>query len=177
MKDALTYTVRTISEDDWTTLRTVRLQALAESPTSFETLHADAAAWPVARWRDRARGSAVSRDVIAFRGAEPVGMAGAYIGDDGAGEVISVWVHPAHRGCGVGRLVVAGAMEWARSAGGARFRLWVTDGNDAARNLYETLGFVATGARQPVSTQPGIEEIEMRLAEPDPVRPTPQPPR
>lgn len=159
------YSVRTIGEDDWELLRDVRLQALHESPESFETRHADAAAWPEERWRSRARGSERARDVMAFAGDTPVGMAGAYVEDDGDGEVISVWVHPMHRGHGVGRELVLGAIAWARTAGVTRFRLWVTDGNDAAVALYAGLGFVATGKRQPLPTQPWLEEVQMRLDE------------
>lgn len=162
------YRVRAIGESDWPTLRAVRLRALSESPTSFETLHEDAVAWPVERWQGRARGSSLARDVIAFAGEEAVGMAGVYIEDDGDGEVISVWVDPAHRGRGVARLLVTAAMDWARAAGVTRFRLWVTDGNDGARVLYERLGFVATGRRQPLPTRPWLEEVQMRLEEAPP---------
>ncbi|MGY0536566.1 hypothetical protein ACW14X_03545 [Nocardioides sp. YJ-D4] len=50
--------VRTIAADDWSLLRNVSLQALADSPDAFRTTLAEAQALPEDFWRQRAEGSA-----------------------------------------------------------------------------------------------------------------------
>lgn len=41
-----------------------------------------------------------------------------------------------------------------RATGVGRAWLWVLDGNEAAYALYRKLGFVSTGVRQPLRTDP-----------------------
>lgn len=53
----------------------------------------------------------------------------------------AVAVRPQARGQGVGRALMAHAMDAARRAGRARVALYVVEGNDAATHLYESLGF------------------------------------
>jgi ribosomal protein S18 acetylase RimI-like enzyme len=66
-------------------------------------------------------------------------------GDDGAAELISMWVSPAARGRGVGDRLVRAVEEWARQAGAGLLRLAVTEGNDSAITLYRRCGFADTG--------------------------------
>jgi ribosomal protein S18 acetylase RimI-like enzyme len=155
--------IRGTSEADWRQLRRVRLQALADSPAAFGTTLEEAEAFPEQRWRDRARGSDVARQFLAWMGEEPVGLAGAII-EPGYAEVVSVWVRPDQRGRGVARGLMDAAIGFAVSAGAGEIRLWVTDGNSPARGLYQRLGFRATGERQPLPSNPSIEEVELVLA-------------
>ncbi len=157
------YVVRVATEDDWRVLREVRLRALADAPTAFETTLAQAQSFPEERWRARSRGSAASRDFLAFARTQPeaVGMAGLSVEDPGVGDIISVWVHPGHRGQHLATALVDATLRFARDLGLARLRLWVTEGNVAAETLYARLGFVFTGARQPIPTRPHVHEREM----------------
>jgi len=64
-----------------------------------------------------------------------------------------VFVEPAHRGQGFGRAVVAAAIDLARSWPGVDYvDLGASERADAARRLYESLGFVAWG-REPEATE------------------------
>jgi ribosomal protein S18 acetylase RimI-like enzyme len=154
--------IRRASEADWRQLRRVRIQALADSPTAFGTTLEEAEAFPEQRWRDRARGSDTARQFLAWSGEQPVGLAGLII-EPGYAEVVSVWVRPDQRGRGVARKLMDAAIGFAVSAGAADVRLWVTDGDSPARALYERLGFRATGERQPLPSNPSIEEVELVL--------------
>ncbi len=49
------------------------------------------------------------------------------------------------RGRGVGRALMDAAIEWARAAGAHKVELQVWPHNDAARRLYERMGFVQEG--------------------------------
>ena len=91
---------------------------------------------------------------------EPVGIAGAFQ-TDGRYHVISMWTSPRRRGTGVGRALLEAAVAF---AGDADVLLSVTDGNDAARHLYESYGFVATGVTEPLRSNAALQISELRLA-------------
>lgn len=69
-----------------------------------------------------------------------------------------MWVSPAWRGQGIGDLLVAQAIAWASDT---PIRLWVVEDNQAARKLYERLGFQATGQYQPHPNDPAVRELRM----------------
>jgi GNAT superfamily N-acetyltransferase len=112
-------------------------------------------------WRARL----ASRAQFAARsGGAVVGTAGGIASEDGqAAELISMWVHPASRGAGVGGLLVATVIDWARDAGFGQLRLWVVEGNSAALSLYERFGFSRTGNVAPVRPAEAALEFEMSL--------------
>jgi GNAT superfamily N-acetyltransferase len=155
--------VRRLGEDDWALLRDVRLTALAESPLAFASTHAREAGFDEQMWRSRTRTAAW---FIAL-GADgtPVGILAGRDEDDtpdGERHVVAMWAAPAARGTGVGAGLLEAVTAWARDDGARTLTLWVVDGNDAARRLYEGWGFVSTGERQPV---PGrISAMEEKYA-------------
>ena len=159
----MSYVVRPLVEDDWVTLRAIRLEALGESPSSFGSTLARETAFTDELWRERARGSATTRLFLAWKDEAPVGIAGLFDEGDGTAQIVSVWVRPAHRGRGVARALTTATVRFAGERGFGILRLWVTDGNDVARTLYEHLGFIATGTRQPLPSDPSLEEHEMEL--------------
>jgi len=137
--------LRILTPDDWPLWRALRHAALEEAPYAFGSTLAD---WQgdgdrEARWR--ARLEPPSHNVIACLGAEPVGMVSGMPADDVVVELISMWVSPAGRGHGVGDALVQEVVRWARSVGSRVVRLDVSDGNDAAAQLYLRNGFAYTG--------------------------------
>ena len=140
-----------LTPDAWRDYRAIRLTALADAPSAFgSTLAAERLSREV-DWRARLAGRA--QFVVRCRG-ETVGTAGG-ITDAGAESgaiLVSMWVHPAWRGRGVGDLLVRGVLDWAREQGHTEVRLWVSVGNAAAERLYARHGFVRTGESQPITT-------------------------
>lgn len=79
--------------------------------------------------------------------------------------ISAVFVHPAYRGRGLGRAVMAAAMEAARAWGVEWIDLGVSENSPAALRLYEGLGFSAWG-REPEATEHNgrrYDEIHMTL--------------
>ncbi len=159
----MNHLVRTVSEDDWAALRSIRLKALADSPSSFGSTFAREQAFTEELWRERARGSATTRLFLATKERAAIGVAGVFDEGDGSVQLVSVWVSPEHRCRGVGRALTTAALRFAAERGFVIVRLWVTDGNATARALYEQLGFTPTGKRQPLPSDPALEEHELEL--------------
>jgi ribosomal protein S18 acetylase RimI-like enzyme len=157
------YRVVGLAEADWAVLRGIRLQALAESPTAFGSTLAQEQEFSEERWRKRAGGSEGARFFVALMDDAAVGIAGVFDERDGSAQMVSVWVNPQHRGRGVARRLTSAALRFAAAQGFAIIRLWVTDGNAIARNLYERLGFTLTGNRQPLPSDPSLDEHELQL--------------
>jgi GNAT superfamily N-acetyltransferase len=156
--------VREVTQDDWEVLRDVRLTALAEAPDAFGSTRAREAAFTEEQWRGRFS----ERSVTYFAHREPrppvstgpVGLAGVYV-EDGTADLVSMWVRPPGRGLGVGEALVAAAASWAKAHDFRTLYLWVTESNAPARRLYERCGFSPTGERQPLPSDPTLQEIRM----------------
>ena len=72
-----------------------------------------------------------------------------------------MWTSPTHRRSGVGRALIEAVIAWAEETGGTHVGLWVTVGNTAAESLYQSMGFVPTGERQVLPSDPSKDEARM----------------
>ncbi len=155
--------VREVSGDEWETLRDVRLAALREAPAAFGSTYAREAPFTEEQWRGRLNARAVTFFADLEDDAGPAGLASVFV-EDGAAEVVSMWVRPSARGQGVGAALVDAAADWAKARGHDSLYLWVTESNTAARVLYERCGFTTTGERQPLPSDPSLREVQMLRA-------------
>jgi GNAT superfamily N-acetyltransferase len=142
----------------------MRLTALGEAPYAFaSTLDRERDDEP-AQWRER-----LTRHpwFLACADDEPAGLAAGVPSSDGLTErrhLISMWVRPSHRGLGLAALLIDAVREWAIADGARELALWVADGNEAAVRAYARAGFVATGRRQPLPSNPSVGEEQWLLA-------------
>jgi len=150
--------VRRLVPDDWEAQRSLRLAALADSPSAFLTTLDQARQAPEQQWRDRI---ATSPHFLAEFNGTPAGMAVGLLIDDGTAEVVGVWVHPDARGSGAIEGLLDAVSAWAADEGHDRLGLWVVDGNERAERAYARYGFTRTGRSQPVPGRPGETEVEM----------------
>jgi ribosomal protein S18 acetylase RimI-like enzyme len=95
------------------------------------------------------------------RASEPAGLIGGYPETADIVELVSMYVRPKARGRGVGEALVAAVFAWAQARDAKTVHLWVTESNDPARALYERCGFSLTGERQPLPSDPSLDEIAM----------------
>lgn len=154
--------VRETVMDDWQALCGIRLEALRDAPTAFASTYEREALRGEAHWRDRiARGGTFLAYIPEVSASEPAGLIGGYQEDPVTVELVSMYVRPRARGCGVGEALVATVIDWAGKRNAASVHLWVTETNTHARALYERCGFALTGERQPLPSDPGIGEVAM----------------
>jgi GNAT superfamily N-acetyltransferase len=100
---------------------------------------------------------------LALSGSDIRGSAAIDGEDLGAGKAHLRWVivEDDMRGTGIGRRLVAEAVNFCDQRGFAEIHLWTFKGLDAARHLYESFGFVL--AEEWLGNQWGTEVVEQRF--------------
>ena len=147
-----------IGPDDWERLRALRARVLGTDPDSFGSTLELEQRYDETQWRGRLeRGYSI----IALLDDLPIGLGGLFEVSAGMSLIVSMWVAPEVRGRGVGRMILDDVLTAAPPEN--RVLLWVTDGNSAARRLYERAGFVDTGAREPLRPGSPLTKSEMEL--------------
>ncbi len=144
-------TVRTLTADAWEVWRDLRLRALMDAPEAFMSTYGEEAAKPDSFWQDVVAATAAHERGnlwVADVDGVPVGQAFGRLDPDGASvHAFAMWVSPEARGQGVGRLLLEAILDWGREAGASLADLWVTEGNEAAEELYRRTGFEPAGER------------------------------
>ncbi|MGB9990005.1 GNAT family N-acetyltransferase [Massilia sp. SM-13] len=156
-------TIRRTTEEDWASLKAVRLAALRDAPDAFGLSYATAAAWTEADWRERAA-CRRAEYALAFDGTQVVGMAGGLAGAGGEYELIGMWVDPACRGTSAAARLVDAIKRYASAAGHRRVVLAVAPANARAAAFYRRQGFSWLPERYPLDSNPDIELQKMSCA-------------
>jgi GNAT superfamily N-acetyltransferase len=153
------FSVRRAAIGDEPLLRTLRLQALTDSPRTFGSTYEREVARTMEDWR---RWLAPGATFLLEAGGEPRGLvAGVRDANDAlAVHLMAMWVHPGLRGTGAADALVSSVKAWANEIGATQVRLNVVERNTRARRCYERSGFRATGRRS-VLERSGDTEIEM----------------
>ena len=163
--------IRRLTSADAAAYRNIRLAGLSETPEAFGSTFERENTQPLAWFCDRLRDSQVFG---AFRSTELLGVAG-FRGRNGEKErhkglLWGMYVRPNARKTGVGRQLVEAVIDYARDRVEV-IQLSVVSGNERARRLYGSLGFVEYGLEKKSLKQDGryYDEILMALdLNPDP---------
>jgi ribosomal protein S18 acetylase RimI-like enzyme len=148
--------VRRLAPDDWELWRDVRLESLADAPYAYGSTLDRERAFDEATWRSRLNGE-TGVAVVATLGPDAVGVMAVYTPPgEGWAMLVAAWVCPTARGRGVGDALVAELLDWSREHGYAELELRVADGNDPARKLFLRNGFLPTGEREPLESDPSV---------------------
>jgi GNAT superfamily N-acetyltransferase len=150
---------------EWRALRSLRLEALEVSPLSYGSTHAREVLRPDRDWRERAAAGAAGKEEVAIAAVAAggwVGMARGYL-EPPLAHLIAVYVTPDWRRHGIGEAVSRAVVGWARERGASAILLGVSDWNDGARRVYESIGFVPTGVKRSLPWNAAVTESEMRL--------------
>ena len=154
--------VREVTDGDVEAFRDIRLEALRDAPEAFGSTFAREVAFAEADWQRRiARGGNFLGYLPEASATEPAGLIGGFQEDPQTVELVSMFVRPRARGRGVGEALIATVIDWAAARNASSVHLWVTETNKPARLLYERCGFVLTGERQPLPSNPALDEVAM----------------
>ncbi len=158
-------TVRELGEDEWESFRSLRLEALEESPDAFVAEHSDEAEKSEDFWKARMRRSV---RLVAEVDDQQVGVVS--IGDahekeeDTHGQLFGLWVHPEWRGRSVAAALVRQGARIAERHGRSQLYYWVGSDNGRAVAFASSFGFRPTDDRRPMRTGDDEMEIAMVLA-------------
>ena len=160
--------IRRVDEDDWPTVRDIRLRALRESPDAFGSSLAREERFAESHWRMRLRTSATW--VALDDTGEPRGLV-SLIQEPGSPDddrhIVSLWVAPEIRRGGTGWSLLDAVVRAGAAEGAATVSLWVVDDNASAVDLYVRAGFTRTGERQVLPRdQDRTEERYVRHTDP-----------
>ena len=140
-------------------VRAVRLRALKEAPYAFASTYEQEAAFDDAAWEQRLTSG--SATFLARMDGTTIGTCTGLPPSDGAVELVAMWIDPSARGSGAATELVQAVLAWAAGQTAERLHLWVAGGNQRARHFYERTGFVLTGERQPLPSDPAVPELGM----------------
>jgi ribosomal protein S18 acetylase RimI-like enzyme len=152
-----------VDGSNWQVYREVRLAMLRGAPRAFWTTYDEALARTDEEWRAMVERSRVW---LAMAGGRAVGSVGSFrLPDQPEDEcvLVGMWVDPSARGLGVGEQLVRRVVDDATARGCSRVLLEVAHENARALDLYERMGFVATGRTGAMPHDPSITELEMEL--------------
>lgn len=152
--------VRRATHGDEPTIRSLRLQAMADAPEAFGSTYQREQARTAADWQRWIE----PNPTFLFQppDGEAVGIvaAAAEPGEFTVVQLMSMWVHPSTRGTGAGDALVQAVVEWASDEQADELRVWVMQDNVPAVHLYERNGFRPTGTTA-IRERDGGVEIEM----------------
>ncbi|GAB2879487.1 GNAT family N-acetyltransferase [Nocardioides pacificus] len=153
--------VRRAGEADWEQVRALRLAALADAPTAFESTFEHESQYDETDWRAWCQGTAT---FLALWEGVPIGLSAGMSGNSPDERLlVAVWLDPAHRGTGASAELLAAVRVWALDDGASRLTLWVTRINRPAAQLYRRSGFAESGASKPLPSNPALIEDQLVL--------------
>jgi len=152
--------VRRAVPGDEAIVRSLRLQALSDSPDDFDSTLKRESAWMTSNWRELLSHGAT---FILAQSDGPKGIAAGIPNRDDRASIFLVlmWLHPGLRGSGAADALVASVIVWAEEQGTAEVWLHVVKRNGRARRFYERNGFRRTG-QEVIRERDGVVELEMR---------------
>jgi ribosomal protein S18 acetylase RimI-like enzyme len=163
-------TIRQIRASDAALLRELHLRMYADAPDAFSETLAQAQAMTAQDWQQRAERYAAGPDAIAFVAMiddVACGFIAGFVGrwrdgamrsdDQGTATMAKAWVDPGRRGQGVGRVLAEAVASWARQKQVEFLEVEVTENNAPAVTFYRSLGFMDTGRREPLLSNPALQ--------------------
>ena len=134
---------------DWRDLRAIRLEALRSEPAAFSSSYEETLAWSDEDWRRRLANPR-RMHLLARAQRRPIGIVGGYLGsdegDESVAQVFGMYVTSEHRDRGIGRLLLTSLLDRLSTFPHiTTIRLGVTETQEPARRLYESMGFQVVG--------------------------------
>jgi ribosomal protein S18 acetylase RimI-like enzyme len=158
-----------LGPQDWRDLRAIRLEALRSEPAAYSSSYEETLVRSDEHWQQRLA-SDHSVHLLARAQSRPIGMVGGYLGSDEGDESVAVvfgmYVAREYRGRGIGRLLLSSLIDRLSAFPQiSTIRLGVTETQDPARALYESMGFQVIGKTEEgiVVDDRQVDELIMEL--------------
>ncbi|HEY9629515.1 MAG TPA: GNAT family N-acetyltransferase [Coleofasciculaceae cyanobacterium] len=160
--------IRTLQPHEASLFREVRLRALADSPNAFAETLQQAQTQPQTYWEMLTHSLSQPNSHVMFLAEQAGLVVGFTFGlvdrqDSKTGHLGGMWVDPTCRAQGIGSALIAEVLTWAQQRSQTKLELWVTEGNVKAMGLYKKVGFVDTGKRDVLPSNPALQIIQMSL--------------
>jgi ribosomal protein S18 acetylase RimI-like enzyme len=152
-----------MNEAEWTTLREMRLAALRESPSSFLSSYSEESAYEEQEWRAEFERGEWTLEIRNDKAIALVGVTREQGTPPDECYLEYLWVSPGLRGRGVATDLVKNVLRRLPYLGFTTVWLWVLDGNEPARRLYNKCGFTSTSLIQRPHRSPSRSEELMML--------------
>lgn len=138
--------IRRLNPGEAAIYRTIRLDALRDSPDAFATTHESALARDEASWIAQADAAAEGDDRAIFllwNEDRPAGLAALYRdpGQPSTGDLLQMWITPVLRGGSAASELLGHLFHWAATREFTAIRAEVTAGNLRALRFYQKQGF------------------------------------
>lgn len=149
------FQISEFSVGDWETYKAVRLESLRDSPDSFGSTFKRESEFTEKEWKSRLMPSTDSVYVlplVAVSNGKPLGLAtgAVHSQEESVAHVYQMWVSKSHRGLGIGKALLKRIEVWAIELHLKSLLLAVTTSNKEAMSLYQSTGFVPSGALYPL---------------------------
>ena len=162
--------VSALTASDAPQYRELMLEAYVQAADAFTSTAEERAKEPLSWWVNRiASASGLSQSFGAFQAEQLVGTVAleysAKSKTQHSALVIGMYIRPAARRLGAGAKLMQAAISAARARPGLRvLRLTVTQGNEAAVRLYESVGFSAWGVEPMAILTPSGYKAKVHMA-------------
>nr|WP_283102869.1 GNAT family N-acetyltransferase [Shewanella abyssi] len=144
-----------LTPPDWRKYKALRLASLQDSPDAFGSTYQKEINFDEAQWRVRLDAEPQTKSILPLVAVIDAVAAGLAFGvrhnpNDRTIHVYQMWVAKSARGYGIGRLLLQKIVDWAVLMDVELVSLEVTATNIAAVKLYQTMGFKAEAALEPL---------------------------
>lgn len=152
--------VRRVTSSDAEALRTIRLEALLDTPQAYGATYEELKDWPDERWEMICRRP---NYFVAEYDGRVVGIVSGGRNEQFPGTrwLYGIYVTPFARGTGTAAQLVGAVEQWARGEGVNRLYLHVAEPVARARAFYERIGFRLTGETMVMDRDPSIRLLAM----------------
>jgi L-amino acid N-acyltransferase YncA len=144
--------VRALRPDDWPAVTEIYAAGIATANATFETTVPAWDDWDRAHLDDHRLVAVVGSDVVGWAALAPASDRCAYAGV----AENSVYIHPHHRGCGVGRVLLTALLAGADAAGFWTVQTGIFPENTASVALHQRCGFRIVGTRERIGRLDGV---------------------
>lgn len=157
--------VRRVSAEEWKAFFELRLRFVENCPAAIFGDAGFMKSRPDSCWMELAGEMASAANAAAFlawRGSHAIGFVTVSAANPSSDyKIMMLDVDPVGRRFGVGRLLLMEALGFVRGKSVPGVSLWVTDGNEDAKRLYDKMGFIDSGDRRML--KPGSDLIQIRM--------------